>query len=34
MPLIGQRIKELRKQKKWTQQELAARVNVSAQVIS
>ncbi|MGG3867098.1 helix-turn-helix domain-containing protein [Brevibacillus laterosporus] len=34
MPLIGQRIKELRKKKKWTQQELATRVNVSPQVIS
>ncbi|HAS00578.1 MAG TPA: transcriptional regulator [Brevibacillus sp.] len=34
MPTIGLRIKALRKQKKWTQQELAARVNVSSQVIS
>ncbi|QDX95351.1 XRE family transcriptional regulator [Brevibacillus laterosporus] len=34
MSLIGLRIKALRIKKKWTQQDLAARVNVSSQVIS
>ncbi|MDH6351879.1 transcriptional regulator with XRE-family HTH domain [Brevibacillus sp. 1238] len=31
---VGQRIKRLRKQKGWTQQQLAKRVNVSPQVVS
>ncbi|WP_232699504.1 helix-turn-helix domain-containing protein [Brevibacillus daliensis] len=34
MESVGQRIKALRKQKKWTQQKLASQVKVSAQVIS
>lgn len=34
MGTIGNRIKTLRKKKNWTQQNLAAHVNVSSQVIS